>query len=162
MNNILQIKTHKELSLINWKQIVSLEKKHFLSPWSMKVLQSSLEEPYFFFVHKKEEIVIAYAIFLLALNSVDLLNICVNKTHQGTGIAQLFLSDCLAKITDTLNKKNIFFDDKEDLKKCFLEVRASNIAAITFYKKCGFLQINIRKAYYEDNKEDAIVMLKQL
>ena len=39
-----------------------------------------------------------------------------------------------------------------------LEVRSSNIKAQNLYKKFGFIQEGIRKKYYEDNKEDAILM----
>lgn len=85
----------------------------------------------------------------------------MDKVHQRTGTAQFFLLACLSKIVATLKQKNIFFSNQE-LKKCFLEVRVSNFTAIAFYKKCGFAQISTRKAYYEDNKEDAVVMLKYL
>ena len=43
-----------------------------------------------------------------------------------------------------------------------LEVRPSNLAARTMYKKLGFVDMSIRKAYYSDNNEDAIVMIKYL
>lgn len=51
---------------------------------------------------------------------------------------------------------------KENIEKLFLEVRKSNSAAIALYEKNGFIKIGIRKAYYLDNKEDAILMVKDL
>ena len=43
-----------------------------------------------------------------------------------------------------------------------LEVRVSNVAAISLYKKYGFIIANIRKSYYSDNHEDAYLMIKPL
>ena len=40
----------------------------------------------------------------------------------------------------------------------FLEVRAGNIPAISLYKKTGFTQVSVRKKYYQDNQEDALLM----
>lgn len=160
-SHFFQIQAINELSGTSWKQIVSLEEKNFPDPWSIKTLQLNLQEPYFFFIHSEKEKIMAYAIFLLALDSVDLLTICVDKTCQGSGMAHRFLSNCLDSIHGTVNAENIFFTNKEVV-KCFLEVRVSNFPAIAFYKKYGFTQVGVRKAYYEDNKEDALVMRKHL
>jgi [ribosomal protein S18]-alanine N-acetyltransferase len=47
---------------------------------------------------------------------------------------------------------------KEGLKRFTLEVRASNRAAISLYEKFGFVSAGVRKGYYEDNNEDAMIM----
>jgi ribosomal-protein-alanine N-acetyltransferase len=43
-------------------------------------------------------------------------------------------------------------------KTIFLEVRTSNIQAINFYQKFGFIKDAIRDKYYKDNSEDALLM----
>lgn len=47
---------------------------------------------------------------------------------------------------------------KEGLKRFTLEVRVSNLAAIALYEKFGFISAGLRKGYYEDNNEDAMIM----
>ena len=58
------------------------------------------------------------------------------------------------------------FMDKEcisrGVKEIFLEVRASNTPAISLYLKCGFEKISVRKKYYGDPAEDAVIMRKTL
>lgn len=159
MNKFSQITKVQEVSKLSWGEIANLENQNFSDPWPLATLQSNLKHPYFFFIYKKEKELIAYAIFLLALDSVDLLNISVSKKYQGTGLSSEFLSKCFKEIAQS--QAHLLFPETQ-VKKCFLEVRSSNLQGITFYKKYGFKKISIRKAYYEDNKEDALVMLKSL
>ena len=44
----------------------------------------------------------------------------------------------------------------------FLEVRESNLPARELYKKCGFIELRVKRDYYQDNHEDAIEMMKGL
>lgn len=46
----------------------------------------------------------------------------------------------------------------DGVSRCFLEVRASNVAALGLYNKTGFVQIGLRRGYYTDPSEDAIIM----
>jgi ribosomal-protein-alanine N-acetyltransferase len=73
-------------------------------------------------------------------------NIAVRRSHQRRGIGELLL------IT--------LFDLARDLKASFmtLEVRASNTTAQSLYRKYGFVEVGVRRGYYLDNKEDAIIM----
>ncbi len=50
---------------------------------------------------------------------------------------------------------------KEDLSYVILEVRVNNLAAINLYKKLGFKQVGLRKGYYRDTGEDALLMAMQ-
>ena len=49
---------------------------------------------------------------------------------------------------------------ENDLLSLFLEVRKSNLAAVNLYKKHGFINVRVRKDYYNDPVEDAIVMTR--
>lgn len=80
--------------------------------------------------------------YLMVLNSIDvyeILAIATVEEYRNKGIAQELL-------------------DKIKTKDIFLEVRESNEKAINFYKKNDFKQISIRKGYYSDPTEDAIIM----
>jgi ribosomal-protein-alanine N-acetyltransferase len=73
-------------------------------------------------------------------------NIAVRKEYQGRGIGSLLL---IATI-----------DLARELKASFmtLEVRASNLAAQRLYSRYGFTQTGLRRGYYLDNREDAVIM----
>lgn len=72
----------------------------------------------------------------------EILNLAVDPAERRTGIARRLLMDALAKAKGTW----------------FLEVRASNVAAIHLYESVGFVRAGERKNYYDEPAEDAIVM----
>ncbi len=73
--------------------------------------------------------------------------IAVKKEYQRQGIAQTLISAALGIALS------------RGAEKVFLEVRAGNTPAHSLYKKLGFIDFDVRKKYYVDNSEDAIVML---
>jgi [ribosomal protein S18]-alanine N-acetyltransferase len=72
----------------------------------------------------------------------EILNIAVDPAERRTGIARRLLTDALARVKGTW----------------FLEVRASNAAAIHLYESVGFVRAGERKNYYYEPPDDAIVM----
>jgi ribosomal-protein-alanine N-acetyltransferase len=73
-------------------------------------------------------------------------NLAVRQEYRGRGLGELLLLGSI--------------DLAAELKASFLtlEVRASNTVAQSLYRKYGFMQMGIRKGYYLDNREDAIIM----
>jgi len=76
----------------------------------------------------------------------ELLQIAVDYDARRSGIADMLIRSALA------------FADEKEIKSVFLEVRISNISAISLYKKHGFSAIRTRIDYYSDPVENAIVM----
>lgn len=76
------------------------------------------------------------------------MDICIRPNHQGKGYAKPLMEDLLAQ-AETLQAENIF-----------LEVRASNTAAIALYHRYGFVEMGLRKNYYPSasGREDAMLM----
>jgi ribosomal-protein-alanine acetyltransferase len=72
----------------------------------------------------------------------EILNLAVDPAERRTGIARRLLTDALARVKGAW----------------FLEVRASNVAAIRLYESLGFTRAGDRKNYYYEPAEDAIVM----
>jgi ribosomal-protein-alanine acetyltransferase len=72
----------------------------------------------------------------------EILNIAVDPAERRAGIARRLLTDALARVKGTW----------------FLEVRASNAAAIRLYESMGFIRAGDRKNYYDEPAEDGIVM----
>ncbi len=87
-----------------------------------------------------------FAGFWLMADEAHLINLAVRETHRHQGIGELLLIATI-DLASQLNAHVIT-----------LEVRASNTAAVNLYGKYGFIQVGLRRAYYIENKEDAILM----
>ena len=90
--------------------------------------------------------IIGFAGFWVMADEAHIINLAVRKTHRHQGIGGLLLIATI-DLAAQLNARIIT-----------LEVRASNTAAVNLYGKYGFIQVGLRRAYYVDNKEDAILM----
>lgn len=92
------------------------------------------------------DILLAYSFNYVIEDELHILNLSVRPEVQGRGFGKLLLS--------------IILEDarKRMLRHIFLEVRKLNTKAISLYSKAGFVRAGIRKAYYSDNGEDAILM----
>jgi ribosomal-protein-alanine N-acetyltransferase len=98
--------------------------------------------------------VAGYSILSVAAGEAHILNLCVDKEFRKLGYGDRLLEDILDRAKGA------------GVKQVFLEVRPSNIEALSLYRKKGFRQIAERPAYYQahDGREDAAVlslMLKQ-
>ena len=78
----------------------------------------------------------------------ELLQIAVDKSARRSGIGSLLMEAVLD------------YAAKNAMHSIFLEVRSSNVAAITLYEKNGFEPVRTRKDYYDNPVEDALVMRK--
>ena len=96
--------------------------------------------------------VAGYVLLSRALDEVTVLNIAVTPVCQGRGLGRLLLSAALRVAGE------------DGARRCLLEVRASNRAAIALYRRCGFTEDGVRKGYYpgESRREDALLMSKEL
>ena len=101
-------------------------------------------------VAENQKNIVGYILFNQILDEAEIYKIVVSKEFRKKQIA--------FKIVEFL------FDElkKNDVKKIFLEVRKSNIPAISLYKKCGFINIREIIDYYTNPKEDGIMMLKEV
>jgi [ribosomal protein S18]-alanine N-acetyltransferase len=92
------------------------------------------------------QLIVGYASIWMMVDESHLTSIAVRKSHQRQGIGELLL---IAVIRLSLQMK---------AQVVTLEVRASNHSAQTLYAKYGFKSVGIRRRYYTDNSEDAVVM----
>ena len=123
------------------KEIVFLEQACFSEPWSERSLAGSLSSGSCL-VAKSEEFAVGYALFLEGPDC-ELLRVGVRPEWRRRGIAELLLRERLKK---------------GDFERLLLEVRAGNLAARGLYEKLGFSVDGIRKNYYRDPVEDAVLM----
>ena len=95
---------------------------------------------------KPDGTICGFSIFWLILDEAHLANFAVHPAHRREGIGRALLWTGLQLLA------------KKGASVAFLEVRAGNIPAISLYKKTGFTQVSVRKKYYQDNHEDALLM----
>ena len=82
-------------------------------------------------------------------DEADITSVAVDEDYRHNGIALQLLQEF---------EKNL----PEYISEIFLEVRESNIPAISLYEKCGFEKLSVRKNFYENPSENAVVMVKKL
>lgn len=90
----------------------------------------------------------SYAVLMMGVEEAELLTICVSASQQRRGFGRSMLNGMLAIARD------------KNMRRVFLEVRASNAAAIALYRKVGFVEVGLRRGYYQNKNgsEDAMVM----
>ena len=123
------------------EQIFNLEKEIFKnSAFNRTYLDSLIKaDNSFIYVYTISEKVCGYLMVLDSIDVYEILAIATVEEYRNKGIAQELL-------------------DKIKTKDIFLEVRESNQVAISFYKKNNFKEISIRKNYYSEPNENAIIM----
>lgn len=94
--------------------------------------------------------VVGYGGIWLILDEGHVTNIAVDSRYREKGIGKKLVEGLISLCSE------------EKIMAMTLEVRASNIAAQSLYKKYGFTEFGIRPNYYADDKEDAIIMWKSL
>lgn len=129
-------------------RILRIEKECFTDPWSINLFRGALAEPHtrIFVLEDEEEGVLGYTVSAVVLDEGSLDNLAVTASKRGQGYGRMLLENVL---TDAQNN---------GVKRFFLEVRESNGKAVKLYEKAGFKRLAVRRAYYQDPVEDAIVM----
>ena len=127
--------------------VCEVENNSFAIPWSKKSFMDELENLLaIYFIAEYDGKVAGYCGMWDVSGEGDITNIAVLPEFRGKGIGRALLYNmfCEAK--------------KRDLSRITLEVRQSNSVAINLYTSFGFREIGMRKNYYADNGENAIIM----
>ena len=132
------------------KLITELEKTCFSTPWSEQSFFEEItrNELARYAVAEVGEQIIGYAGLWLVTDEGHITNVAVHPDFRRKGIARALVS--------SLIKTSL----REGADKFTLEVRASNAEAISLYKSLDFFECGIRREYYDDDGEDALIMWK--
>lgn len=131
------------------QQIHEIEALCFAMPWSVEsILHDVKENPVarWLVMDDGNGRVMAYAGMWFVLDEAHVCNVAVHPDYRRMGHGKRIMDALIA-----MAKAN-------SMALMTLEVRRSNIAAQALYHQCGFLDVGYRKRYYEDNKEDALIM----
>ena len=140
----------EKASLLNANEICSLEQEFFSSECKTEEIEKRIkEEDSVLMVAKQEGKVIAYLSAKSVLDEADLWYIAVKTQYQKQGIASRLLETFLEEMA------------LQNIKCITLEVRKSNQSAIALYEKHKFQRISIRKNYYRNPTEDAMIFQYQ-
>ena len=131
-------------------QIAALERECFSTPWSENMLSDALFDPKASFIVAEdgEGGVLGYAGLQVVLDEGYIDNVAVEPDARRHGVASALLD-----VYCRFGAANLAF--------LTLEVRASNAAAIGLYEKHGFRPAGLRKGYYSNPKEDAVIMTRE-
>ena len=131
-------------------EVAELEQELFSDPWSVDSFVAEVE--------RKPEIgwpivlrgeageLVGYAVVWFIVDELHIGNLAVRPERQGRGIG----AEMLACILEEGRRRSLSF--------ATLEVRPSNRAALALYDRFGFRKVTVRKNYYRDNREDALVL----
>jgi len=132
-------------------EIMGIERSSFSTPWSeISFLSEVYKKNAFSNVALFEEKVIGYICVNYLLHESHILNLAVHELFRRRGVATILMNDTLKE----LKKKGCVF--------MYLEVRASNADAKKFYELFGFTVESIRKKYYTNPDEDALLMMGRI
>jgi ribosomal-protein-alanine N-acetyltransferase len=134
-----------DLSALN--AIERIERRAYPTPWSRAMFASELAKPTSITLGAFEgDLLVGYAVNSRYVDAWHVMNVAVDPDHQGRGIARQLL-------------ERLFEVTADDQRRGYtLEVRVSNATATHLYEQVGFEVRGIRRGYYADNREDALIM----
>jgi ribosomal-protein-alanine N-acetyltransferase len=131
--------------------VEEIERASYPTPWSRSMFAAELQKPSSLAIgayHDSGELV-GYAIVSRYVDAWHVMNIAVVPEFRRRGIAQSLLERLFA-VTSTDPRRGYT-----------LEVRISNAEAIRLYERLGFEARGVRRGYYTDNREDALIMWRE-
>jgi len=132
--------------------VVGIETEAFSSPWQADTFAGLIgrDTVELVVMADEERGVIGYAVLWCVLDQGELANVAVTPAHRGRGLG----SHLLRHVMRVAGQRGV--------RKLFLEVRASNQRALDLYHRLDFVDVGLRRGYYDHPKEDARVMLATL
>ena len=125
-----------------------VERSSYAFPWSEGIFRDCLRVGYLCRVAEVDGEIVAYGVVAMGAGEAHILNLCVRGELRGHGIGRQMLMLLLERARQA------------GMTEVFLEVRPSNRLAIGLYQSVGFIQVGLRKGYYqaEGGREDALVL----
>jgi ribosomal-protein-alanine N-acetyltransferase len=144
----------RRLGLVDLKAIDEIERRSYPTPWSRSMFAGELAKPSSiclgaFELDGDQGRLGGYLIVSRYVDAWHVMNVATDPEQRGRGIATMLL-------------ERLFELTSDDVRRGYtLEVRVSNATAIGLYERLGFEARGIRRGYYTDNREDALIMWKE-
>ncbi len=139
--------TFEKMTPADIEEVIAIEQAIFSSPWTTGMVRAELfDNPFSFsFVIRYLGQMVGYLFFWEVAGEFHLMNLAVAPKYQRQGIG----AEAMKWILGMAQKRGMHF--------ILLEVRASNTAARSLYRKFNFYEVGVRKKYYDTPTEDAIL-----
>ncbi|UZP68306.1 ribosomal protein S18-alanine N-acetyltransferase [Desulfovibrio mangrovi] len=132
-------------------EVAALEKRCFSMPWQEEQFRLAFEQQIFsIFGLRYKGVLVAYVAVYHTQYELEILNIATHPDYRRSGLGKRLLGLMLQ------------IGVKMGIENSVLEVRRSNSAAIALYESYGYEQCGVRRHYYADTNEDALVYTKAL
>lgn len=156
----------RAMTLDDVDEVLAIEKEVQVYPWTRGNFIDVLSHGYMCCVDDQNGEIRGYAVLMPVQEEAELLNIGVASGHQRKGLGRAMLREILeaAREWGRQAKPPIDGCSQKNIRRVFLEVRASNAAALALYRSTGFVGIGVRRGYYQNasGSEDAITMAFEL
>jgi len=128
--------------------VAAVERASYAFPWSEGIFRDCLRVGYLCRVADLDGEIVAYGVVAMGAGEAHVLNLCVRGDLRGRSIGRQMLALLLER------------SRQAGVESVFLEVRPTNPYAIALYQSVGFVQVGLRKGYYqaEGGREDALVL----
>ena len=136
----------RRLTYADLPQVIAIERRAFPTPWSLAMFVLELSKPGGVCLAARRDGNLAGYLICSRYDTVwHIMNVAVDPARRRTGVATALLFELFERVGD-------------DNARFTLEVRTSNAPAIELYERFGFRAAGVRRRYYQDNGEDALVM----
>jgi [ribosomal protein S18]-alanine N-acetyltransferase len=138
------------LEMSDLDAIESIERRAYPTPWSRSMFASEIAKPTSICLGAFEgEELLGYVINSRYVDAWHVMNVAVDPDRQRRGVATALLERLFELTSD------------DERRGYTLEVRVSNDGAIRLYERLGFESRGVRRGYYTDNREDALIMWRE-
>jgi len=137
----------RALHLRDLSAIEEIERRSYPTPWSRSMFAGELAKPSSICLGAfDDERLTGYLIVSRYVDAWHVMNVAVASDHRRRGVASQLLTALFEQT------------QADDRRGYTLEVRVSNAGAISLYERLGFERRGVRRGYYTDNREDALIM----
>jgi len=141
---------YEEMKTSHIPAVAQLEIENFSLPWSENALQSELSNPLsLWLVALDEDKVVGYVGAQIVPDEADMMNLAVDGKYRRNGIGKALVQQLLKRLQE------------RSVRSLTLEVRVSNLPAVSLYEALGFKIVGRRPNYYQKPKEDAFILRKE-
>ncbi|MNH81857.1 ribosomal-protein-alanine N-acetyltransferase [compost metagenome] len=138
----------RPMTTLDIPDVMVIEHESFTLPWTENAFHSEMTQNHFakYIIMEKDGAPIGYAGMWTVVDEAHVTNIAVRTAYRGQHLGE------------RLMREMMLLAGRIGMTKMTLEARVSNTVAQSLYGKLGFRPVGLRKGYYSDNQEDALIM----
>jgi ribosomal-protein-alanine N-acetyltransferase len=143
----------REMAPGDLDEVMAIEEVSFPTPWPRRLFEDEIVRKFsdaLVALPAEGEGILGYSICWTVADESHLLNIAVRPDARGRGVGRALLVECMRR------------GARAGAGRIHLEVRAGNSPAIRMYEREGFSFQGIRRGYYADTGEDAVLLSREL